>query len=405
MHITIPRNPNKHIFQFDLSVPYDLHSANLPGDTSGAGSYLLNSNGDPRAQAAVSISSSYATVSSSLKNNFVSNLDFSFDSTGDNLYLIGNGYLTTSGTRHPSPADYPIQIHNVTNLFKQHDIKIFSTLIENGSKIKVIPAPKASSKPRSFFDKMNNWTKDENISEITYFKISKPNIIKGPIIKFLNEKLINELINITNIKPGDGLFLICEPEPKITISSGKIRTKLGETLELIDTNSFRFIWIIDFPMFEYNEELKKLEFYHNPFSMPKGGLKALETQDPANIKAFQYDIVCNGIEISSGAIRNHSPEIMYKTFEITGYSKEVVNDKFGAMIKAFQFGAPPHGGCAPGIDRMIMMLAKENNLREIVAFPMNQQSQDLLTNSPNNISKEQLKELCIELNIKPEINK
>lgn len=308
--------------------------------------------------------------------------------------------MSKYGTDKPDIRN-PIEIHDATKLFKQHNITIFIDLINKGYKVKMIPAPNISLKPRSFFEKMNYWRIKENMPEIGYLKLYELNITKGSITKLLNKILISELIKITNIKPGDGLFFICEEEPKITILSGKIRTKLGVELKLINPNEFAFIWVIDFPMFKYNKELKKYEFYHNPFSMPKGGLKSLQNENPINIKALQYDIICNGVEISSGAIRNHLPEIMYKTFEITGYTKKIVDNKFGAMIRAFKFGAPPHGGCAPGIDRMIMMLAEENNLREIIAFPMNQQSQDLLTISPNNVSKEQLKELNIKLEIEP----
>ena len=202
-------------------------------------------------------------------------------------------------------------------------------------------------------------------------------------------------------KDGDAVFFACAPKKAAEKLAGLARTRLGEELNLIDPNCFKFCWVVDFPLFEYNEDEKKIDFSHNPFSMPQGGLEALLTKDPLTINAYQYDIVCNGVELSSGAIRNHLPEVMYKAFEIAGYGKEVVESKFGGMLNAFKYGAPPHGGCAPGIDRIVMLLANEPNIREIIAFPMNQQAQDLLMQAPSEVSEKQLKELHIRLHLAP----
>ncbi|MDP2194342.1 MAG: amino acid--tRNA ligase-related protein, partial [Alphaproteobacteria bacterium] len=227
---------------------------------------------------------------------------------------------------------------------------------------------------------------------------------KGPIAKFLSAERIDTLKNRMKLNAGDAVFFVCGNPQQCIKNAGLARTQIGQTLDLINENEFKFCWVVDFPMFELNEDTGKIDFSHNPFSMPQGGLEALETQDPLTINAYQYDIVCNGIELSSGAIRNHLPEVMYKAFEIAGYTNADVEEKFGGMLSAFKFGAPPHGGCAPGVDRIVMLLANEPNLREVIAFPLNQQAQDLMMQAPNVVSDKHLKELHLKLNlpIKPQ---
>jgi aspartyl-tRNA synthetase len=304
------------------------------------------------------------------------------------------------GTDKPDLRN-PIEICDVSDIFDGSDFSIFAKAVAAGSKVRAIPAPGAATQPRRFFDQMNGWAQEQGAPGLGYIVFSEPEGAKGPIAKFLDEERLANLQKASGVKPGDALFFACGKESEAADLAGKARTKIGEDLDLLEKDAYRFAWIVDFPMFEYNEPLQKIDFSHNPFSMPQGGLEALNTQDPLSIKAFQYDIVCNGVELSSGAIRNHSPEIMYKAFEIAGYNAQVVDDKFGAMISAFKFGAPPHGGCAPGIDRIVMLLADEPNLREIVAFPMNQQAQDLLMQAPNDVSEEQLKELHIRIQLPP----
>ena len=289
----------------------------------------------------------------------------------------------------------PILISDVTSVFKGSTFNAFAKAIENGSIVRAIPAPNTAGLPRSFFDKMNDWAKLQGAPGLGYIMFSEGEA-KGPIAKFLDADRINELKTLSGCKDGDAVFFACAPKAAAERLAGYARTKIGEDLNLIDKNKFEFCWVVDFPLYEYNEEAKKIDFSHNPFSMPQGGLETLLNQDPLTIKAFQYDIVCNGIELSSGAIRNHLPEVMYKAFEIAGYGPEVVESKFGGMLNAFKYGAPPHGGCAPGIDRIVMMLANEPNLREVVAFPMNQQAQDLLMQAPSEVSEFQLRELHIQ---------
>ena len=243
---------------------------------------------------------------------------------------------------------------------------------------------------------MNDWAIQQGAPGLGYIIFAKDQP-KGPIAKFLNAERMAQLKELSGCKDGDAVFFVCNQKPAAEKLAGFARTRLGEELELIDKNRFEFCWVVDFPMFEYNEDEKKVDFSHNPFSMPQGGLDALLNQDPLTIKAFQYDVVCNGIELSSGAIRNHLPEVMYKAFEIAGYGKEVVEEKFGGMLNAFKYGAPPHGGCAPGIDRIVMLLANEPNIREVVAFPMNQNAQDLLMQAPSEVTMRQLKELNIKV--------
>ncbi len=290
----------------------------------------------------------------------------------------------------------PLIISDVTEVFRGSEFNAFAKAIEKGACVRAIPAPNTESQPRSFFEKMNDWAIAQGAPGLGYIIFTKEQA-KGPIAKFLNEERLNQLKQLSGCKEGDAVFFVCNQKPAAEKLAGFARTRLGEELELIDKNRFEFCWVVDFPMFEYNEDEKKVDFSHNPFSMPQGGLDALLNQDPLTIKAFQYDVVCNGIELSSGAIRNHLPEVMYKAFEIAGYGKEVVEEKFGGMLNAFKYGAPPHGGCAPGIDRIVMLLANEPNIREVVAFPMNQNAQDLLMQAPSEVTMRQLKELHIKI--------
>jgi aspartyl-tRNA synthetase len=290
----------------------------------------------------------------------------------------------------------PILISDVTALFKASDFTVFAKAIEQGAVVRAIPGPHAAKQSRRFFEKLNDWAAELGMPGLGYI-VFEESTAKGPIAKFLNTAQLEELKSLAGVGNGDALFFVCDKPNKASKNSGFVRTRVAEELDLIEENAFRFCWVVDFPLYEWNEEAKKIDFSHNPFSMPQGGLAALESQDPLTIKAFQYDIVCNGIELSSGAIRNHLPEVMYKAFEIAGYGPEVVEQKFGGLLNAFKYGAPPHGGCAPGIDRIVMLLAKEPNLREVIAFPMNQQAQDLLMGAPSPVTPQQLRELHIEV--------
>lgn len=292
----------------------------------------------------------------------------------------------------------PIELCDVTSIFFKSDFSIFSKEIEDGSVIRAIPAPRAASKPRSFFDQMITFAQTElGAKGLAYIIFDGE--AKGPIAKFLDNERIKSLMDKANLKDGDAVFFACAKESEAAKIAGRVRTKLGDDLELIEQNIYKFCWIVDFPFYEWNEEDKRIDFSHNPFSMPQGGLDALIAADSAEkqleLNAYQYDIVCNGIELSSGAIRNHKPEIMYKAFEIAGHSKDFVDEKFSGMIKAFKYGAPPHGGIAPGIDRMIMLLANEPNIREVIAFPLNQKAQDLMMKAPSAVSEKQMRELSI----------
>lgn len=296
--------------------------------------------------------------------------------------------------------DLRIPFHNcdVTAIFKGSQFSAFASAIEKGAVVRGIPAPKAASQSRKFFDTLNDWAKGQGMPGLGYITFVEGQA-KGPIAKFLSPEQVAQLEQLAGTGEGDALFFVCANAPEANKLAGLVRVKVGEALSLIDKNVFEFCWVIDFPMYEYNEQDKKIDFSHNPFSMPQGGLEALLTKDPLSIKAFQYDIVCNGIELSSGAIRNHLPEVMYKAFEVAGYGPDVVESHFGGMLSAFKYGAPPHGGCAPGIDRMVMLLADEPNLREIVAFPMNQQAQDILMQAPCEVTEKQLKELHIRVQL------
>jgi len=294
----------------------------------------------------------------------------------------------------------PIIISKATEIFRGSGFGIFAGAIEKGAHVRAIPAPKCGSKSRSFFDKTIDFAISNGAKGLAYIILDEEGKGKGPIAKFLSDEKLEELKESANLKAGDAVFFSCGKEKEAARLAGLVRDKLGTDLSLIDESIYKFCWIVDFPMFEFDEEKKKIDFSHNPFSMPQGEMEALENEDPLTIKAYQYDIVCNGIELSSGAIRNHKPEIMYKAFELAGYGKDVVEKEFGAMINAFKFGAPPHGGIAPGIDRIIMLLADEPNIREVIPFPMNGKAQDLMMSAPAHVPERNLKEVNIELSRK-----
>ena len=305
------------------------------------------------------------------------------------------------GTDKPDLRN-PIEIVDVTNIMKREDVNldIFKKLIASGSIVRAIPAPNTASKPRSFFDELNNWVKDEGGKGLGYITIEKNNkklVGTGPIAKLFSAAAIEVLIKDCNVKENDTIFFSCDSKKNAEKISGLVRQKLGYDLKLINNKNFEFCWIIDFPMYHFDEEKKKIDFSHNPFSMPQIEVQDFDKSDPLSILAYQYDLVCNGFELSSGAIRNHLPDLMYKVFSKVGYSKEEVNNKFGGMIKALSFGAPPHGGMAPGIDRIVMLLANKSNIREVTLFPMNQNAEDLLMGAPSKVSENQIKDLNIKL--------
>ncbi len=309
--------------------------------------------------------------------------------------------LKKYGTDKPDLRN-PLEVKEYTSFFKssQVNLNIFKNIINSGGVMKVIVAPIGKDKPRSFFDKLNDWAKEEGASGLGYMTFSQEDdglIGKGPIAKNIDMDMQKKLISDLEINEDDGVFFICDEVNQATKFSGKVRTKLAEELNLIEDDKFMFCWIVDFPMFEVDEITKNINFSHNPFSMPQGGLESLNKKDPLEIKALQYDIVCNGIELSSGAIRNHNPEIMKKAFAIAGYTEEEIKKEFPALYYAFQFGAPPHGGIAPGLDRIVMLIAGEQNIRDITMFPMNQKAEDLLMGAPNFVKNDQLKELNINL--------
>jgi aspartyl-tRNA synthetase len=299
----------------------------------------------------------------------------------------------------------PLVIADVSDVFAGSQFAVFAKIVAAGGVVRAIPAPRTAEKPRSFFDKMNAWAQEQGAPGMGYI-VFEAGAAKGPIAKFLDAERLEKLKAAVGLGDGDAVFFSADRKAGAAAKlAGAARKRLGDELDLLEKGAFKFCWIVDFPMFEMNEDTGKIEFSHNPFSMPQGGLEALETRDPLTIKAFQYDIVCNGVELSSGAIRNHLPEIMYKAFAIAGYGKEEVESRFGGMLNAFKFGAPPHGGSAPGIDRIVMLLADEPNIREIVAFPMNQQAVDLLMQAPNAVEAARLKELHIRLELPAEKKK
>ena len=290
----------------------------------------------------------------------------------------------------------PIIITDVTNSFTKSGFGLFERIVEGGGVVRAIPAPKTADKSRKFFDDMNDWARGEGHAGLGYVT-RKGGEFGGPIAKNHGEEGMAAIYEALGLGPDDGLFFAAGKEAQAAKLAGAARTRVAEQLGLIDPNCFEFCWIVDFPMYEYDEESKKVDFSHNPFSMPQGEMHALETMDPLDILAYQYDIVCNGVELSSGAIRNHRPEIMYKAFEIAGYSQEDVDTNFAGMINAFKYGAPPHGGSAPGIDRIVMLLADEPNIREVIVFPMNQKAEDLMMGAPGPVTAKQLRELNIRV--------
>ena len=286
----------------------------------------------------------------------------------------------------------PIEIGDVTDVFAGSDFSIFAKNIEKGAVVRAIPGPKCGS--RAIADRMNSWAQSEGAPGLGYIIFGEDEA-RGPVAKALGQEKSNEIKTRLNLENGDAVFFACAATDDAASLAGRARTRIGTEQKLIDETLFKFCWIVDFPMFEKDEQTGKIEFSHNPFSMPQGGMDALETQDPLDIKAWQYDLVCNGIELSSGAIRNHLPDVMYRAFDIAGYGREVVDEKFPAMIGAFKFGAPPHGGIAPGIDRMVMLIAEEPNIREIILFPMNGKAEDLMMSAPSLVDDKQLNELHI----------
>jgi aspartyl-tRNA synthetase len=303
--------------------------------------------------------------------------------------------LLTYGTDKPDLRN-PLLITDVGEHFKGSGFGLFAGIVEKGGVVRAIPAPATAEKSRKFFDDMNEWARSEGFAGLGY-ATRKGGEWGGPIAKNHGDEGMARLAEAMGIGPDDGFFFAAGKEEDAARLAGAARTRVAEQLGLIEDGAFRFCWIVDFPMYEFNEDQQKIDFSHNPFSMPQGGMEALESKDPLEILAWQYDIVCNGVELSSGAIRNHRPDIMYKAFEIAGYTREEVDTNFAGMINAFKFGAPPHGGSAPGIDRIVMLIADEPNIREVILFPMNQKAEDLMMNAPSEVMPKQLKELNIKV--------
>ncbi|MDA9725841.1 aspartate--tRNA ligase [Candidatus Pelagibacter sp.] len=307
------------------------------------------------------------------------------------------------GTDKPDLRN-PLIVNDITEIFTREDVsfEIFKKLVKSGSKVRCIITKNTKDKPRSFFDSIDKWAKEEGASGLAYFTFEKDKeiIAKGPIGKFFSQDALAEIMKKTNCEIGDSIFMACGKQDELEKITALARDKIAKDLDLIDENIFAFCWIVDYPMFEKDESTNKIEFSHNPFSMPQGDLSEKDFEKPLDILAYQYDIVCNGIELSSGAIRNHKPELMYKLFSIAGYDKNQVDEKFSGMINALSYGAPPHGGIAPGIDRIVMLLANEKNIREVTMFPMNQNAQDLMMNAPSEVNPDQLKELNLALKTK-----
>ena len=292
----------------------------------------------------------------------------------------------------------PLVIADVADVFAGSDFKIFAGLVAKGGTVRAIPAPGGGAQPRSWFDKLNDWAREEGAAGLGYI-ILEDGEGKGPIAKFVTGDRLAKLKELSGAQDGDAVFFSAGDAGSAADLAGKARTRIGGDLGLIAQGRYDFCWIVDYPMFEADKDTGKIEFSHNPFSMPQGEMEALQTKDPLDILAYQYDIVCNGVELSSGAIRNHRADIMVKAFDIAGYGRDVVESKFGGMLRAFQYGAPPHGGSAPGIDRIVMLLADEVNIREVIAFPMNQQAEDLLMGAPNEAEPKRLKELHLKLDL------
>ncbi len=307
------------------------------------------------------------------------------------------------GTDKPDLRN-PLIINDITEIFSREDVSfdIFKKLVKSGSKVRSITTKNTKEKSRSFFDNIDKWAKDQGASGLAYFTFEKDNKIsaKGPVGKFFSEEALLEIMKITKSELGDSIFLACGKQNELEKITALARDKIAKDLDLIDDDTFAFCWIVNYPMFEKDELTNKIKFSHNPFSMPQGELKDKDFENPLDILAYQYDIVCNGIELSSGAIRNHKPDLMYKLFSIAGYNKAEVDEKFSGMINALSYGAPPHGGIAPGIDRIVMLLANEKNIREVTMFPMNQNAQDLMMNAPSEINQDQLKELNLSIKTK-----
>ena len=308
--------------------------------------------------------------------------------------------LLNYGTDKPDLRN-PLVISDLTSVFTRDDVKfeIFKKLVKSGSIVRAIKTQNTKDKPRSFFDGIDNWAKDQGASGMAYFTIEEGEKItaKGPVGKFFSSDALKEIMKITKAKNGDSIFFSCNKENEVLKLVSSARDKIARDLKLINEDTFAFCWIVDYPMYEIDEKTNKISFSHNPFSMPQGDESKIDLSKPLEIKAYQYDIVCNGIELSSGAIRNHKPDLMYKLFSIAGYSKNEVDKKFKGMINALSYGAPPHGGIAPGIDRIIMLLANEKNIREVTLFPMNQNAQDLMMDAPSEINEDQLKELGLQI--------
>ena len=304
------------------------------------------------------------------------------------------------GTDKPDLRN-PLLINDITEIFTREDVsfEIFKKLVKSGSKVRCISTKNTKDKPRSFFDNIDKWAKEQGASGLAYFTFEKEDQLsaKGPIGKFFSHEALEEIMKQTNSEVGDSIFMACGKQNDLEKITSLARDKIAKDLDLIDDDVFAFCWIVDYPMFEKDEVTNKIEFSHNPFSMPQGNLTEEDFEKPLDILAYQYDIVCNGIELSSGAIRNHKPELMYKLFSIAGYDKKQVDEKFSGMINALSYGAPPHGGIAPGIDRIVMLLANEKNIREVTMFPMNQNAQDLMMKAPSDVSEDQLKELGIAI--------
>lgn len=308
------------------------------------------------------------------------------------------------GTDKPDLRN-PLLITDVTEAFDGSSFGLFAKNIEKGSIVRAIPGPGSADRPRSFFDKLNDWARSEGAGGLGYIIFEADGGAKGPIAKNLDDARVQAIRDATGVQPGDSVFFVCDKPTAAEKFAGVVRTKVCGELELLETDRFDLCWIVDYPMYEQDEATGEIDFSHNPFSMPQGGLEALESKDPLEIMAYQYDIVCNGVELCSGAIRNHRPDTMVKAFSIAGYDESVVEERFGGMFNAFKYGAPPHGGAAPGIDRIVMLLADTPNIREVTLFPMNNQAEDLMMQAPNEVDEHQLKELHIKLNLPKEIKK